>query len=77
VDGLNCPRRASVERNSPSSSQASPHGPSDADLEQSAEADRQEVDPPVQGGDGDVVERRPTRLVREGAAGMVGSGMRC
>jgi hypothetical protein len=42
---------------------------------QRAEADRREVDPPIQVET--VVKSRPARLVGDSAAGMVGPGTRC
>ena len=47
-----------------------------AEVQQRAEADRREVDPPIQGGDGHVV-KLATLIGGERTAGMVGSGTRC
>jgi hypothetical protein len=50
---------------------------SDDEVQQRAEADRREVDPPIQVETAMWVESWPARLVGEGTAGMVGSRTRC
>src|SRR4051812_1729057 len=49
----------------------------DVDPSQYGEADRREVDPPIQVETANLVETRPARLLGERTAGMVGSRARC